>query len=77
MVTLFSFCLDSIVKNAIDDPKFSKLYPIITNQKLLNELIRFIKSPSKKSKVLTLPMAKYLRKKMTDKPAVVIVSVEF
>lgn len=43
-------CLDDIVASAMDDPKFAKMYPIITNQNLLQELIRFIESPPKKIK---------------------------
>jgi len=34
----------------MDDPKFAKIYPIITNQNLLEELIRFIELPPKKIK---------------------------
>jgi hypothetical protein len=46
----FFLCLDNIVESAMDDPKFVKMYPIITNQNLLEELIRFIELPPKKIK---------------------------
>jgi hypothetical protein len=49
-LTIFFLCLDNIVESAMDDPKFTKIYPIITNQKLLEELIRFIDLPPKKIK---------------------------
>ncbi|CAF4904050.1 unnamed protein product [Rotaria sp. Silwood1] len=41
---------DNIIENAMDDPKFDKIYPVITNQNLLEELIRFIELPPKKIK---------------------------
>ncbi|CAF2919126.1 unnamed protein product [Rotaria sp. Silwood2] len=41
---------DNIIESAMDDPKFAKIYPIITNQNLLEELIRFIELPPKKIK---------------------------
>jgi hypothetical protein len=47
---VFFLCLDDIIAGAMDDPKFSKIYPIITNQNLLEELIRFIELPPKKIK---------------------------
>ncbi|CAF3806291.1 unnamed protein product [Adineta steineri] len=42
--------LHNINANAMDDPKFAKLYPIITNQNLLEELMKFIELPPKKIK---------------------------
>jgi hypothetical protein len=51
LTALFFFlCLDDIVEGAMDDPKFAKMYPMITNNNLLEELIRFIASPPKKIK---------------------------
>lgn len=44
------FCLDDIVEKSMDDPKFVKTYPMITNQNLLDELIRFIELPPKRIK---------------------------
>ncbi|CAF4139513.1 unnamed protein product [Rotaria sordida] len=41
---------DNIIENAMDDPKFDKIYPVITNQNLLEELIRFIELSPKKIK---------------------------
>jgi hypothetical protein len=51
LTALFFFlCLDDIVESAMDDPKFAKMYPMITNKNLLEELIRFIELPPKKIK---------------------------
>lgn len=58
----FFLCLDDIIEKAMSDPKFAKIYPVITNLKLLEELIRFIQSPPRKIKGVGIANGEIFRK---------------